>query len=81
MLLVPSAVKTVLPISQNRMDLITLNKQLGNHLNPSLFPLFLLVDASILFRLFVLNLPTLFCKPNLFIIVNTLHKISSKMSL
>ena len=33
MLLVTSAVKTVLFISQNRMDQITLNKQLGNHLN------------------------------------------------
>jgi hypothetical protein len=33
MLLVTLAVKTVLSISQNRMDQITLNKQLSNHLN------------------------------------------------
>jgi hypothetical protein len=33
MLLVTSAVKTLLSISQNRVDQITLNKQLGNHLN------------------------------------------------
>jgi len=33
MLLVTSAVKTVLSISQNRMDQITLNKQNSNHLN------------------------------------------------
>jgi len=33
MLLVISAVKTVLSISQNGINQITLNKQLGNHLN------------------------------------------------
>jgi hypothetical protein len=33
MLLVTSAVKTVLFISQNGINQITLNKQLGNHLN------------------------------------------------
>jgi hypothetical protein len=33
MLLVFLALKTLLSISQNRMDQITLNKQLGNHLN------------------------------------------------
>jgi hypothetical protein len=33
MLLVTSAVRTVLSISQNRMDQITLNKQLSNHLS------------------------------------------------
>jgi hypothetical protein len=33
MLLVPSAVKTVLSISQNGINQIALNKQLGNHLN------------------------------------------------
>ena len=33
MLLVTSAVKTVLSISQNGINQITLNKQLGNHLN------------------------------------------------
>jgi hypothetical protein len=33
MLLVTSAVKTVLSISQKRMDQIRLHKQLGNHLN------------------------------------------------
>jgi hypothetical protein len=33
MLLVTLAFKTLLSISQNRMDQITLNKQLGNHLN------------------------------------------------
>jgi len=33
MLLVPSAVKTVLSISQNGINQITLNKQLSNHLN------------------------------------------------
>ncbi len=33
MLLVTSAVKTVLFISQNGISPITLNKQLGNHLN------------------------------------------------
>jgi hypothetical protein len=32
-LLVPSAVKTVLSISQNGISSITLNKQLDNHLN------------------------------------------------
>ena len=52
MLLVTSAVKTVLSISLNRMDQIRLHKQLGNRLNmdilnaPSLFHLFLIVDAS-----------------------------------
>ncbi len=40
MLLVTSVVKTVLSISQNRMDQITLNKQLGNHLNKDI------IDAS-----------------------------------
>ncbi len=33
MLLVTSAVKTVLSISQNGINHVTLNKQLGNHLN------------------------------------------------
>ncbi len=33
MLLVTLALKTLLSISRNRMDQITLNKQLGNHLN------------------------------------------------
>jgi hypothetical protein len=33
MLLVTLAVRTVFSICQNRMDQITLNKQLGNHLN------------------------------------------------
>jgi hypothetical protein len=33
MLLVTSAVKTVLPISQNGISPITLNKQMGHHLN------------------------------------------------
>jgi hypothetical protein len=33
MLLITSAVKTLLSISQNSMDQITLNKPLGNHLN------------------------------------------------
>jgi len=33
MLLDTSAVKTVLSISQNGINQITLNKQLGNHLN------------------------------------------------
>jgi hypothetical protein len=33
MLLVPSAVKTVLSISQNGISPITLNKQIGSHLN------------------------------------------------
>jgi hypothetical protein len=33
MLLVTSAVKTVLCISQNGISPITLNKQIGNHLN------------------------------------------------
>jgi hypothetical protein len=33
MLLVTSAVKTVLSVSQNGINQITLNKQLGNHLN------------------------------------------------
>ena len=33
LLLIPSAVKTVLSISQNGMNEITLNKQLDNHLN------------------------------------------------
>jgi hypothetical protein len=33
MLLVTSTVKTVLSISQNGINQITLNKQLGNHLN------------------------------------------------
>jgi hypothetical protein len=47
MLLVTLALKTLLPISQNGINLIILNKQLGNHLNrdiisafPPLFPLF-----------------------------------------
>jgi hypothetical protein len=52
MLLVTSADKTLLTISQNGINQITLNKQLGNHLSmdiimlPSLFPVFLLMDAS-----------------------------------
>jgi hypothetical protein len=33
LLLVPSAVKTVLSISQNGINQITLNKQIDNHLN------------------------------------------------
>ncbi len=33
MLLVTLALKTLCFISRNRMDQITLNKQLGNHLN------------------------------------------------
>ncbi len=33
MLLVTLALQTLLSISRNRMDQITLNKQLGNHLN------------------------------------------------
>jgi hypothetical protein len=33
MLLVTLALKTLLSSSQNRIDQITLNKQLGNHLN------------------------------------------------
>jgi len=33
MLLVTSAVKTVISISQNGINQITLNKQLSNHLN------------------------------------------------
>ena len=33
MLFVTLPFKTLLSISQNRMDQITLNKQLGNHLN------------------------------------------------
>jgi len=33
MLLVSSVVRTVLSISQNGINQITLNKQLGNHLN------------------------------------------------
>jgi hypothetical protein len=37
MLLVTSAVKTVLSISQNGINQITLNKQLGNHLNKDIF--------------------------------------------
>jgi hypothetical protein len=41
MLLVTSAVKTVLSISQNRMDQITLKKQLDNHLNKDI------INASI----------------------------------
>ncbi len=49
MLLVTVAVRTVLSISQNRMDQITLNKQLGNHLNKDIvnasISLSLLVDA------------------------------------
>ncbi len=41
MLLVILALKTLLSISQNRMDQITLNKQLGNHLNKAI------INASI----------------------------------
>ena len=41
MLLVPSAVKTVLSISQNGIHQITLNKQLSNHLNKDI------INASI----------------------------------
>ncbi len=33
MLLVTLAVKTILSISRNRMDQITIKKQIGNHLN------------------------------------------------
>jgi hypothetical protein len=33
LLLIPSAVKTVLSISQNGIDQITSNKQIDNHLN------------------------------------------------
>jgi len=52
MLLVTLAVKTVLSISQNGVHPITLNKQLGNHLNKDIMNAsislssFLLVDAS-----------------------------------
>jgi hypothetical protein len=41
MLLVPSAVMTVLSISQNGIIQITLNKQLSNHLNKDI------INASI----------------------------------
>ncbi len=40
MLLVTSAVKTVLSISRNRMGQITLNKQLSNHLNKGYYKCF-----------------------------------------
>jgi hypothetical protein len=52
MLFVTLALKTLLPISQNRMDQITLNKQLRNHLNKDIIKAsislssFLFVDAS-----------------------------------
>ena len=45
MLLVTLALKTLLSISQNRMDQITLNKQLGNHLNKDI------INASSYLRL------------------------------
>ncbi len=38
-MLVTLALKTLLSISQNRMDQITLNKQLGNHLNQDIIML------------------------------------------
>jgi hypothetical protein len=41
MLLVTLALKTLLSICQNRIDQITLNKQLGNHLNKDI------INASI----------------------------------
>ncbi len=45
MLLVTSVVKTVLSISQNGISPITLNKQLGSHLNKDI------INASIHIRL------------------------------
>ncbi len=49
LLLVPSAVKTVLSISQNGINQITVNKQLSNHLNKDIINASKLKLASLAF--------------------------------
>jgi hypothetical protein len=49
MLLVTLALKTLLSISQNGISPITLNKQLGNHLNKEI------INASISLSSFLFN--------------------------
>jgi hypothetical protein len=56
MLLITSAVKTRLSISQNSMDQITLNKTLGNHLNKDTINAYTYLSTNMVDRTYLLFL-------------------------